>query len=88
MTTDLSERLRGTGLTTRMLKAAIVNAKMGRAVYVVAANRSELTRLKVLLILMGGANLGIQIETPDSMLKELHAYDPRRIPAKRKGPPV
>lgn len=53
------EKLRQTGRTTRMLEKAKKLAQEGRAVYILAANRAERSRLKALL---GINDLGISVE--------------------------
>ena len=50
-----------------MIEKAIKEATAGRAVYIVAANLSQVKWLKDLLREMGGDNLGISVESPTQL---------------------
>jgi len=61
--------MRGTGKTTRMLNDAICAAKQGRAVYVLAANKSHANILESRCSELEPKykELGIKFETPESL---------------------
>ena len=69
----MSDKLRQTGRTTRLLEEAKHLAMAGRAVYVMAANEQH--RRTLLAEFPDAARLGIKVETPDS----LPNFDWRRL---------
>jgi hypothetical protein len=69
----MSDKLRQTGRTTRMMQEAKRIAEAGRAVYVMAANEQH--RRTLLSEFPDAGSLGIKVETPDS----LPNFDWRRL---------